>query len=59
MLVLQEYDLRGGMRESSLLEGHQDSVTGLDIHPDGTHLLSNGMDHAVNTTQYPIGSPTV
>lgn len=45
--TIREYDLRGGMRESSLLEGHQDSITGLDIHPDGSHLLSNGMDHTV------------
>lgn len=45
--TIREYDLRGGMRESSVLEGHQDSITGLDIHPDGTHLLSNGMDHTV------------
>ncbi|XP_026193699.1 U5 small nuclear ribonucleoprotein 40 kDa protein [Cyclospora cayetanensis] len=45
--TIREYDLRGGMREASVLEGHQDSITGLDVHPEGTHLLSNGMDHSV------------
>lgn len=29
------------------LEGHTDSVTGLDVAPGGTHLLSNGADGVV------------
>ncbi|KAL8428742.1 hypothetical protein ACSSS7_007033 [Eimeria intestinalis] len=45
--TIREYDMRAGLRESGALEGHQDSVTGLDIHPNGSHLLSNAMDHTV------------
>ncbi|KAL8438466.1 hypothetical protein Efla_002216 [Eimeria flavescens] len=45
--TIREYDMRAGLREAGVLEGHQDSVTGLDVHPDGSHLLSNAMDHTV------------
>lgn len=37
------YDLRTNRLLFSLI-GHRDSVTGLSISPDGSYLLSNGMD---------------
>lgn len=32
-----------------LLEGHQDTVTGMRINPAGTHLLSNAMDNTLRS----------
>ncbi len=32
---------------SQTLKGHSDTVTGLSLSPDGTHLLSNGMDNTL------------
>jgi len=29
------------------LEGHQDSITGMELSPDGSYLLSTAMDHTV------------
>ncbi|KAL7751614.1 hypothetical protein RI367_003079 [Sorochytrium milnesiophthora] len=40
------YDLR---KKQALytLSGHTDTITGIKLNPDGTHLLSNGMDNTV------------
>ena len=40
------WDLRKGA-ESMTLKGHTDSVTGLALDPDGTHLLSNAADNSL------------
>ena len=29
------------------LEGHQDSITGIRVSPDGNYVLSNSMDNTV------------
>lgn len=31
------------------LKGHADTITCLSLHPEGTHLLSNSMDHSLRT----------
>lgn len=31
------------------LKGHTDTITGLSVHPRGTHLLSNSMDQTLRT----------
>ncbi len=38
----QVWDLRK-VEVSMSLKGHSDTVTGLRVSPDGTHLLSNAM----------------
>ena len=40
------WDLRKGA-ESMTLKGHTDSITGLAVDPDGTHLLSNAADNSL------------
>lgn len=40
------WDLRKGA-ESMTLKGHSDSITGLALDPDGTHLLSNAADNSL------------
>ena len=40
------WDLRKGA-ESVTLKGHSDSITGLALDPDGTHLLSNAADNSL------------
>lgn len=40
------WDLRKGA-ESMTLKGHSDSITGLALNPDGTHLLSNAADNSL------------
>lgn len=40
------WDLRKGA-ESMTLKGHTDSITGLALDPDGTHLLSNAADNSL------------
>lgn len=42
----QVWDLRTG-EVSLTLAGHSDTVTGLRVSPDGTHLLSNSMDNTL------------
>ena len=44
--VVRAWDLRRNEAVMTL-EGHTDSVTGLDVAPGGTHLLSNGADGVV------------
>lgn len=43
---MQVWDLR---REeiSMSLAGHSDSITGMRLSPDGTHLLTNSMDNTL------------
>ena len=40
------WDLRKG-EQSMSLTGHTDSITGLSLNPDGTHLLSNAVDNSL------------
>ena len=40
------WDLRKG-EQSMSLKGHTDSVTGLALGPEGTHLLSNAADNSL------------
>lgn len=44
--VVNVWDLR---REevSVSLAGHSDSITGMRLSPDGTHLLTNSMDNTL------------
>ena len=44
--VIKVWDLRNQSIAFSL-EGHTDTVTGLSLSPDGTHVLSNSMDNSV------------
>lgn len=41
-LTRQQWDLRRGLLNT--FAGHEDTVTGLALSPDGRHLLSNSMD---------------
>ncbi len=41
------WDLRKPQQASLVLKGHSDTVTGIKLSPDGTHLLSNSMDNTV------------
>jgi len=45
--VVRQYDLRRPNEVSLELTGHQDMVTGISLHPQGTHLLSNASDNTV------------
>ncbi|GLC34680.1 hypothetical protein PLESTB_001235500 [Pleodorina starrii] len=47
--MIKAWDLRkgSGSTASLLLKGHSDTVTGLRLSPDGTHLLSNSMDNTL------------
>ena len=40
------WDLRKG-EQSMSLKGHTDSITGLALNPEGTHLLSNAADNSL------------
>lgn len=40
-----EYDLRSLPKATRVLRGHQHTVTGLAVAPDGSHIISNGMDN--------------
>lgn len=40
------------------LEGHKDTITGLKLSPDGTHLLSNSMDGTLRTWDVRNYTPT-
>jgi Prp8 binding protein len=41
---VQCWDLRKN-EEEYVMEAHKDTVTGLALSPDGSYLLSNGMDN--------------
>lgn len=43
----QVWDLRKDDEPSLQLKGHSDTVTGLRLSPDGSHLLSNSMDNTL------------
>nr|BCL66245.1 WD-repeat protein 57 [Volvox reticuliferus] len=47
--IIKVWDLRKGSGSSPtlLLKGHSDTVTGLRLSPDGSHLLSNSMDNTL------------
>lgn len=50
----QAWDLRK-VEVSMSLKGHTDTVTGLAVSPDGTHLLSNSMVRAYPLHLLPAG----
>jgi len=41
------YDMRMRDADPEVLEGHTDSITGLDVSKDGNFLATNGMDNTV------------
>ena len=41
---LKVWDLRNEAEPVMTLRGHTDTITGLAVSPDGTHVLSNAMD---------------
>lgn len=43
---LQVWDLRKEA-VAFTLQGHGDSVTGMALNPEGTHLLTNSMDNTL------------
>lgn len=46
--MYRRWDLRKSDSAIDLeLRGHADTITGLSLSPDGTHLLSNAMDSAL------------
>lgn len=44
--MVRVWDLRR-QEELMVLAGHSDSVTGMRLSPDGTHLLTNSMDNTL------------
>ena len=44
--VVKVWDLRKEEVAMSL-KGHNDTVTGMAVSPDGTHLLTNAMDNTL------------
>ncbi len=47
--VVKVWDLR--KEEVSMsLKGHNDTVTGIAVSPDGTHLLTNAMDNTLRVS---------
>jgi len=44
--TIRVYDMRKGAEES-VLAGHIDSITGIDLSKDGSYLLSNSMDQSI------------
>jgi WD40 repeat protein len=59
MHAKQVWDLRK-VEVSMTLKGHSDTITGLRVSPDGTHLLSNAMVslcsalHLTNKNHFPL-----
>lgn len=51
------WDLRKG-EQSMSLTGHTDSITGLSLNPDGTHLLSNAVDNSLRVWDMRPYAPT-
>lgn len=45
--VVKIWDLRKGTRPSVEMTGHNDTVTGLSLSPDGSYVLSNAMDNTL------------
>jgi len=45
--VVKIWDLRKGSRPSVEMTGHNDTVTGLSLSPDGSYVLSNAMDNTL------------
>merc|ERR1712182_30939 len=41
------YDMRRRDADPDLMEGHTDSVTGLDVSKDGSFMVSNAMDNTI------------
>ena len=44
--VVKVWDLRKE-EVSMTLKGHNDTITGMALSPDGTHLLTNAMDNTL------------
>lgn len=46
--VVRAWDLRRDDGEAALtLRGHSDTITGMRVSPDGSHLLTNSMDNTL------------
>lgn len=50
------WDLRSGQLHYSML-GHQDTITGLSVSPNGNHLLSNSMDNTLKSWNIRLNAP--
>lgn len=46
----QMWDLRKAGATTLTLTGHEDTITGLALSPDGNYLLSNAMDNTVRSS---------
>lgn len=44
--VIKIWDFKT-FKEQEVLKGHQDSITGIKLSPDGEYLLSNSMDNSL------------
>jgi Prp8 binding protein len=49
--VVRVWDLRRDDEPSMTLRGHSDTITGMRLSPDGTHLLTNSMDNTLRCSQ--------
>ena len=47
--LIKKWDLRKPEKPLIVLRGHTDSVTSLQLNPDGTQILSNSMDNTVRS----------
>eukprot|EP01133_Synstelium_polycarpum_P010722 gene10722-12471_t len=45
--IVRMWDMRKEETPIITLAGHQDTITGLSVSPDGAHLLSNSMDNSL------------
>lgn len=56
VICLKVWDLRK-VEVALTLRGHTDTVTGLRVSPDGTHLLSNAMVRCAGLSHLIRSSP--
>ncbi len=47
--VIKVWDLRKENEVVMTMEGHTDTITGMEISPTGTHLLTNSMDNTMRS----------
>lgn len=45
--LVRVWDLRRDEEPAMVLRGHNDTITGMRLSPDGTHLLTNSMDNTL------------
>eukprot|EP00033_Pygsuia_biforma_P002143 GCRY01002378.1.p1 GENE.GCRY01002378.1~~GCRY01002378.1.p1 ORF type:complete len:345 (+),score=50.83 GCRY01002378.1:175-1209(+) len=56
--VIKAFDTRKPVDPLYVMKGHVDSVTGLELSPDGSFLLSNSMDNSVRMWDVRPYAPT-